>query len=200
MTGRALRAGLAVALFWVSACRGETTRDVRPIPASSQPDSSASSEIIPLDQVKKSQAGVLHQKVANTEITITYNRPVARGRTLFGGIVPYDEVWNPGADEATTIAFTRDVHINGLALSASKYSLWAIPRPVDWTIIFSKAADVYHTPYPGETQDALRLDVRAEYGTHMETLAFDFPVVEGKDALLRLSWGDVIVPLSISVP
>jgi len=59
---------------------------------------------------------------------------------------------------------------------------------------------VYHTPYPGEDQDALRLDVRPEPGPHMEVLAFYFPNVEGKDAVLRLHWGTVVVPLSIRVP
>lgn len=168
--------------------------------ATSEARQAPSSAIIPLEQVSKSQAAVVSQHVANTEITITYSRPVARGRELFGKLVPYDEVWNPGADQATAITVTRDVQINSRSLKAGKYSVWAIPRRDRWTIIFSRAADVYHTPYPGEKDDALRVDVRPEQGAHMETLAFYFPVVEGKDALLRLHWGTVIVPLAIAVP
>jgi hypothetical protein len=162
--------------------------------------STASTEIIPLDKVSKSQAAAVSQRIANTEITLTYSRPVARGRELFGGIVPYDQVWNPGADQATAIAFTRGVQIDGQPLQAGKYSLWTIPRPETWTVIFSKAANVYHTPYPGKDQDQLRVDVRPERGAHMETLLFYFPIVEGKDAVLRLHWGEVMVPLSIRVP
>jgi hypothetical protein len=169
-------------------------------PLRSVPASTAASEIIPLEKVSKSQAAAVSQRIANTEITITYSRPVARGRELFGKLVPYDEVWNPGADQATAIAVTRDVHVNGRPLAGGKYSLWAIPRPDNWTVIFSKAADVYHTPYPGETQDAMRLDVQPEPGPHMEVLTLYFPIVEGKDAVLRLHWGEVIVPLSIRVP
>jgi hypothetical protein len=157
-------------------------------------------EIIPLDKVSKSQAAAVSQRVANTEITITYSRPVARGRPLFGALVPYDQVWNPGADQATAIAFTRDVQINEHSLPAGKYSLWVIPRADRWTAIFSKAADVYHTPYPGEAQDVLRFDVRPEKGPPMEVLTFYFPFVEGKDVTLRLHWGEVMVPLSIRVP
>jgi hypothetical protein len=67
-------------------------------------------------------------------------------------------------------------------------------------VIFSTAADVYHTPYPGEAQDAMRLEVQPEVGPHREVLAFYFPLVEGKDAVLRLHWGEVMVPLSIRVP
>jgi hypothetical protein len=160
----------------------------------------APAEIIPLDEVRKSQAAAVSQRVANTEITVTYSRPVARGRELFGALVPYDQVWNPGADQATAIALTRDVQIDGQTLPAGRYSLWAIPRPERWTLVFSHAADVYHTPYPGEDQDALRLDVRVEEGPPVEALMFYFPVVEGKDAVLHLHWGTVMVPVTISVP
>jgi hypothetical protein len=92
------------------------------------------------------------------------------------------------------------VHINDHPIRAGKYSLWAVPRSGFWTLIFSTAADVYHTPYPGEEHDALRLEVRPERGPHVEALMFYFPVVEGKDAVLRLHWDDVIVPLLIRVP
>ena len=186
----------------VSACQRDPGRDVRPMadPLRNGGTSSAAREIIPLDQVAKSQAAAVSQRIANTEITITYSRPVARGRQLFGTLVPYDQIWNPGADQATAIAVTRDVEINGRALPAGKYSVWAIPRADRWTMILSKAGEVYHTDYPGEAQDAMRLDVQPEKGPHMEVLTFYFPVVEGKDAVLRLHWGDVIVPLSIRVP
>lgn len=194
---------IVMSLVVVGACERDPGRDVVPVAdplRSTAAVSPASLEIIPPDKVSKSQAGAVSQRVANTEITITYSRPVARGRTLFGALVPYEQVWNPGADQATAIALTRDVEINGQPLPAGKYSIWAIPRPENWTLIFSKAGDVYHTPYPGEDQDALRLDVKAEPGAHMETLSFYFPVVEGKEAALRLHWGDVMVPLSIQVP
>jgi len=190
-------------LFWLLACERDPGRDVKPMSDPLRPGalaSTASTEIIPLDKVSKSQAAAVSQRVANTEITLTYSRPVARGRELFGGIVPYDQVWNPGADQATAIAFTRDVQIDGQPLPAGKYSFWTIPRRETWTVIFSKAANVYHTPYPGEDQDQLRVDAHPERGAHMETLVFYFPIVEGKDAVLRLHWGEIIVPLSIRVP
>ena len=61
-------------------------------------------------------------------------------------------------------------------------------------------ADVYHTPYPGEEHDALRLTVAPQRGEHMETLAFYFPMVEKKDTELRLHWGETVVPFQITVP
>jgi hypothetical protein len=194
---------LIAALLLVTSCGGDPGRDVRPMADPLRENVFVPAEddtIIPLEEVRRSQAAAVSQRIANTEITVTYSRPVARGRELFGALVPYGDVWNPGADQATAVAVTRDVEIEGHALPAGRYSLWAIPRADRWTVIFSSAADVYHTPYPGEDLDALRLDVRPETGPHMETLAFSFPIVEGKDAVLTLHWGEVMVPLSVRVP
>lgn len=196
------QAALLAVLLSAAGCGRDPGRDVKPManPMSTPATPAASMEIIPLEQVRKSQAAAVSQRIANTEITITYSRPVARGRELFGALVPYDQIWNPGADQATAVAFTRDVQIDKQPLQAGKYSIWTIPRQETWTLIFSRAADVYHTPYPGESQDALRVEARAEQGPHMETLCFYFPVVEGKDAVLRLHWGTVMVSLAIQVP
>ena len=166
----------------------------------SQVADEADASVIPLDQVQASQSGSVSQTIANTELTITYDRPVARGRALFGGIVPYGEIWNPGANDATAITLSRAVTINGHRLDAGKYSIWAIPGEREWTVIFSRAADVFHQPYPGEEHDALRLTIAPTTGDYVETLAFYFPVVEKKDAELRLHWGETIVPFAITVP
>jgi hypothetical protein len=157
-------------------------------------------EIIPLDRVVKSQRGTVSQTIANTEITITYGRPVARGRTLYGALVPYGRIWHPGADQATTLAVTRDIEVNGQPLPAGKYSIWTVPGERDWTFIFNRNADVFHTSYPGQGNDVLRLEVTPESGAHMESLTYYFPSVDGKDATLRLHWGTLMVPLAIKVP
>ena len=196
---KTLLAAVILPVLLLTACQREETPAVRPV-AAPLPSDATSSEILPIEAVPKSQPGAVAQHVANTEITLTYSRPVARGRQLFGALVPYDEVWNPGADQATAINFSRNVEIEGQPLPAGKYSIWAIPRPDQWTIIFSRAADVFHIPYPGEDSDALRVNVRPERSTHVETLTFEFPVVDGKDAVLRLHWGDVMVSMAVRVP
>src|SRR4051794_11956977 len=147
---------------------------------------------------KPSQHGSVSQQVANTTITIDYNRPVARGRALFGSLVPYGRVWCPGADNCTTIQLSTDVKINGQALAAGTYSLWAEPQPEKWTMIFNRAQPVFHTRYPA-SQDVLRVQTVPRQGSHMETLAFYFPVVDGNHAELVLHWGTVVVPLAIDV-
>ena len=161
--------------------------------------SAQQNDIIPLDKVVRSQRGTVSQKIANTDITVVYGRPVARGRALFGALVPYGRVWHPGADQGTTFETTRAIEVNGKPLPAGRYSLWTVPGEKGWTFIFSKTADAFHTSYPGEGLDALRVDITPETGAHMESMAFYFPAVDGKDATLRFHWGTLIVPLAIKV-
>ena len=195
-----LRLLLAATVPLLMACQASSTETAPAAATASQVADEADASVIPLDEVQASQSGSVSQTIANTELTITYDRPVARGRALFGGIVPYGEIWNPGANDATAITLSRAVTINGNRLDAGKYSIWAIPGEREWTVNFSRAADVFHQPYPGEEHDALRLTIAPTTGDYVETLAFYFPVVEKKDAELRLHWGETIVPFAITVP
>jgi hypothetical protein len=145
-----------------------------------------------------SQRGTVTQNVAFTQISVEYGRPVARGRELFGALVAWDKIWHPGADSATRIRFSRDVLLEGKSLPAGEYSLWLIPRERGtWTVIFSRAARVFHLPYPGENRDALRIDVTPEQASHMESFAIYFPMVLRDDAVMRLHWGTTAVPIRI---
>ncbi len=145
-----------------------------------------------------SQRGEVRQNVAFTEISIEYGRPTARGRVLFPDLVKWERVWNPGADSATRIAVSREIELEGRLLPAGEYSIWLIPKEgAPWTLILSRAAHVFHTPYPGESHDALRVDIAPEQGAHMEALAFYFPVTLREDAELRFHWGTTILPVRI---
>lgn len=148
-----------------------------------------------------SQRGSVTQNVAFTTIAVSYGRPVARGRALFGALVPWDSVWHPGADSATRVTFSRDVVVEGKALRAGEYSLWLIPRErAPWTVIFSRAAHVFHKPYPGARFEILRVDVTPEQASQMESFAIYFPSVLRDKAVMRLHWGTTAVPLHIKAP
>jgi hypothetical protein len=148
-----------------------------------------------------SQRGSVTQMVAYTEISVAYGRPVARGRALFGALVPWDSVWHPGADSATRITFNHDVLVEGKPLRAGEYTLWVIPRErAPWTVIFSSAAHVFHKPYPGANFDVLRIDVTPEEASPMESFAIYFPMVLRDDAVLRLHWGTTAIPIHVKAP
>ena len=147
-----------------------------------------------------SQHGTVTQRVSHTNIVIEYNRPVARGRALFGALVKWDTIWHPGADSATRISFDKDVVLEGRPLSRGEYSLWLIPRQVaPWTLILSSASRVFHSPYPGAEKDVLRVDIAPERGEHMETLAYYFPLVSRDSVVLRIHWGETVLPIRIRV-
>ena len=148
-----------------------------------------------------SQRGSVAQHVAHTTIAAEYGRPVARGRVLFGQLVPWDSVWHPGADSATRITFDHPVRLEGHEVCAGEYSLWLIPRAsAPWTVILSRAAHVFHKPYPGAAKDAYRFDVSPERGAHMESLAIYFPSVLRADAVLRIHWGETVLPIRVNAP
>jgi hypothetical protein len=148
-----------------------------------------------------SQRGSVTQMVAYTNIAVAYGRPVAHGRALFGALVPWDSVWHPGADSATRIRFSHDVVLEGKPLRAGEYSLWLIPREnAPWTVIFSRAAHVFHKPYPGARFEVLRIDVTPEQVSSVESLTIDFPMVFRDEAVMRLHWGATAVPIHIKAP
>ena len=148
-----------------------------------------------------SQRGSVTQNVALTEIVVTYGRPVARGRELFGQLVPWDSVWHPGADSATRVTFSHDVLVEGHPLKAGDYSVWLIPRRSgSWTFILSRAAHVFHKPYPGTADDVMRLEVPTERLSHMESLAIYFPQVLRDEAVMRIHWGETGVSVHIKAP
>jgi hypothetical protein len=145
-----------------------------------------------------SQHGTVSQRVSHTNIDIEYNRPVARGRALFGALVKWDSVWHPGADSATRISFDKDVTLEGKPLRKGEYSLWLIPREkTPWTLIVSSASHVFHSPYPGAEHDVLRVDITPERGAHMEALAYYFPIVARDSAVLRMHWGETMLPVRL---
>ena len=148
-----------------------------------------------------SQRGAVSQNVAYTHISITYGRPVARGRALFGSLVPWDTIWHPGADSATRMVIDHDITVEGKTLRAGEYSLWLIPRQTaPWTLIFSRAAHVFHKPYPGEKYEVLRVDVKPEQVSHVESFTIYFPSVIRDDAVMQLHWGTTAVPVHIKAP
>ena len=150
-------------------------------------------------QPRASQHGAVSQEVNTTTITLEYDRPVLRGRSLFGELLDYEAVWTPGANRTTWIDVSAPVKVQGQALDAGRYGLWTIPHEDGpWEIILVGDWDTHHSYFPYETEK-LRVEATPEHGAHMEVLAYYFPVVGPYETALRLHWGELIVPLEIEV-
>lgn len=147
-----------------------------------------------------SQPASLMQMMGYTRITVTYSRPIAHGRVLFGAppaVRRYGQVWTPGADSASAIAFDRPVTIDGRTVPAGRYSIWTIPDSSEWTLILNKVSRTFHTNYPGESNDEIRVQLRPETGPHVESLRYDMPEADRYHVVLRISWGETRVSLLI---
>ena len=131
-------------------------------------------------------------------IKVFYNRPSKKGREIFGGLVPYDEVWRTGANEATTFETNKDLTIEGKQLKAGKYSLWTIPRENNWTIIFNSEHGQWGLNSLGEPNrnpdmDVLTVEAHAiqqDQVFEQFTIAFE---KAGEDAEMVLMWDKTLV-------
>jgi len=156
----------------------------------------ASASCLDAQPGKKSQLATVTQLVGPAKIEIVYRRPVARGRELFGKLVPYGKTWTPSADSAALITTSVDLDVNGKRLAAGRYAIWMIPDASNWTVIFTSKPS-FHLVLPQSGDEVLRVQAKPHQAEHMETLGFYFPMVDGDSATLNMHWGKTVVPISI---
>jgi Tfp pilus assembly protein PilF len=152
-----------------------------------------------LDLPRDSQHSAVTQRIGITDITISYSRPLVKGRPIWGKLVPYNEVWRTGANENTTIRFTDDVSIEGKPLAKGVYALFTIPGENEWTVIFSKVHTAWGSFTYNQADDVLRVTVKPQTTEPQEALAFDFDDVKADSAVATLRWEKVAVPFKIDV-
>ena len=152
-----------------------------------------------LDLPRPSPKATVTQTVGLTDVTILYCRPSVRGRAIWGGLVPYDQVWRTGANEATTITFADDVTIEGTKLPAGTYGLFTIPGKDEWTVIFNKGAKQWGAYEHKQADDVLRIKVKPQATEFHELLTFAFPVVTTESATVAIVWEKLAVLFTIKV-
>ena len=133
-----------------------------------------------------------------TDITVTYSRPLVKGRVIWGDLVPYDKVWRTGANEATTIAFSDDVTVNGQKLAKGTYSLHTIPGKDEWTIIFNSVADQWGSYSYDMAKDTLRVKAKVEKAPFTEWLTVEVPELSADWAKFAIRWENVAVPFTVN--
>lgn len=149
-------------------------------------------------QIRGSEDAVVAQTVDGTTITVEYSRPAARGRMLFGDLVPFGVPWT-GANWATTLDVDKDIRLNGVDVPAGKYSVWMTPREGEWGVFLDPNDELFHFQVPDSTAEQIHLAVAPKQGPHIEALTWSFPAVTGDATLLQMQWGDTAVPLEIVV-
>lgn len=139
------------------------------------------------------------QTVGTTKITVDYHRPGVKGRTIWGGLLPWDKAWRMGANEATTITFSDAVKVGGKDVPAGTYSFFAIPGRDKWTLIINKDPKQWGAFGYDQTKDQVRVDVTPVSASHTEWMRFTIDPASATSAVVNLNWDKVNVPMTVEV-
>jgi tetratricopeptide (TPR) repeat protein len=161
--------------------------------------STAFAQSVQLNLPRDSQRASVSQRIGITDITVNYHRPLVKGRTIWGKVVPYGQVWRAGANENTTITFTDPVSVEGQPLDKGTYGLHLIPNQDQWTVIFSKTNTAWGSFTYKESEDALRVTVKPQAADFHEALAYDIDQPGEDSAIVTMRWEKVAVPFKVSV-
>jgi hypothetical protein len=142
----------------------------------------------------------LKQRVGLTDIEVVYSRPGVKGRAIFGGIVPYGEVWRTGANASTKVSFSTPVKLDGHAVPAGTYALFTIPGAEEWTIILSKDTKIFGAFGYSEANDLLRFKTKPiAFAQKVESFTIDINDIRDESAVMVLLWDQTLVPVRIEV-
>ena len=137
-------------------------------------------------------------------VIVDYSSPRAKGRKIYGGLVPYGEVWRAGANEATTFVLNTAVTVGGVTVPAGDYTLFTIPNEGKWTLIISKKTKnakggaLWGIPYPGEGDDLARVDMKV---SSLPAPVEDFTIAldkMGDGCVLRMDWATTRASVEIA--
>lgn len=153
-----------------------------------------------IDFPAASPTGKVEQRVGLTDVEVVYSRPSAKGRKVFGELVPFGEVWRTGANNATSVSFSTAVKIGGTDVPAGKYALFTIPAAGEWTVILSKVTEQWGSYQYDKKDDQVRVMVKpVALAEAVETLEIGIGDLRDTSATLVITWEKTRVPVKIEV-
>lgn len=141
----------------------------------------------------------IKQNFALSSVEITYSRPAVKGRKIFGGLVPFEEVWRTGANTANVIIFGDTVFINDIKINPGSYGLVSIPHEKSWTLIVTRQLNVTSPEAYKKDQDVVRVEAPVKnLNESIETFTMQFANVKNGSCDLQLMWDKTAVTLPIT--
>ena len=130
-------------------------------------------------------------------VTIDYSRPSMRNRKIFGGLVPYDQVWRTGANAATSLKTDVDLSIGGTTVPAGSYTIYTLPGMSSWQLIINKQTGQWGTDYD-KGQDLARIPMKVtQRPSGLETFTISFDKNGGNAGVLKLEWENTIASVDV---
>ena len=141
----------------------------------------------------------IEQKVGLTDVTLEYSRPSMKGRTIFGGLVPFDAMWRTGANANTKITFSENVEIGGKTVKAGSYAIFAKPSASNWEVYFYNDTSNWGTPEKwDDSKVAAQVSVQAyPMPMNIETFTMSFDDLKNDSAMLGILWEKTYVGVPI---
>lgn len=178
----------------------EEPKEISPQNTTSNDDAILIQEQTEPDTLKGSLKARAIAEVGNVNVTINYYSPAVRGRVIWGGLVPFDNVWVTGAHRATSIEFNHDLVIGGVTVLAGKYALFTIPGKAEWTIIINRNWQQHLADNYNQLEDLVRVKVKPETEqAHQERLRYVIESENSNDGEIVIYWEKLEVSLSFSV-
>lgn len=165
-----------------------------------QHDHSQQAPAAPADSAKKSIPKEAHAQLGAAHHVINYYSPAVRGRSIWGGLVPYDEVWVTGAHRATSWEFDKPITVEGIIIPADKYAIFTIPGKKKWTVIINKKWDQHLADEYSVSEDVLRIEVTPKKTKNsQERLAYYVQEQKQGKASVMIHWEKILVTLPFTL-
>lgn len=151
-----------------------------------------------VQQLWDSPAASVSQNLGLTRVEVTYHRPAVKGRTIWGDLVPFGQVWRAGANDATTIFFGSDVKVAGNPVPKGTYALFLQPGKERWTVILNKDSAQWGAYFYKADRDQLRFEVTPRSAPHQERLAYSLDLADRDTALVSFRWEKLEVSFPVT--
>jgi hypothetical protein len=145
----------------------------------------------------KSPSKMAMANIGNTHVHIEYNSPAVRNRIIWGGLVPYNQVWVTGAHNATSISFSKDVKINEKNIKKGKYGLFTIPNPEEWTVILNTNWQQHLTDEYSDSEDVIRFKVKPLKNDFTENLTYQVIPIDTQSGKVEITWEKIKISFLI---
>lgn len=132
-------------------------------------------------------------------VIINYHSPGVRKRIIWGGLVPFDEVWVTGAHDATTLEFSKVIVVNGKEIPAGKYAFFTIPGKKEWIIIINKNWKQHLATEYDKADDIVRIKVKPKKNEHTERLQYFIEAKDDSNGKIAVAWEKLRIELDIKL-
>ena len=146
-----------------------------------------------VDTMKKSISAIAANKIDGADVSVKYHSPAVRNRVIWGGLVPYGQVWVTGAHQATALECNSDFVFGDKLIPAGKYALFTIPGKDEWTVILNRNWKQHLTDEYNEADDVARLTVKPREAAHQERLRYTVEPTGEKKFSINMQWERVML-------